>query len=136
MNNEVKPLPCEYLFVYGTLKRDMHGSIHPYLAAHADYLGNAEFQGKLYQIAGYPGVVASDDVKDQVHGEVYVIRQRTLLFAILDRYEECSEEFSEPHEYCRRMQTVALNRGDKIIAWMYLYNRSTVGLHQLEAAIF
>ena len=47
----------ELLFVYGTL---MRGSRHPMareLEAHATYLDDASYRGRLYRISTYPGIV-------------------------------------------------------------------------------
>ena len=48
-----------YLFVYGTLRRDTNSEMFQLLARQADFVGGANYQGKLYKIDDYPGVVAS-----------------------------------------------------------------------------
>lgn len=136
MKNDVNPLLNEYIFVYGTLKRDKHSEMHQFLAKHAEFVDVAGYCGKLYKVDYYPGAVPSDDPNDKVHGEVYLIRHPDVLFRHLDQYEECGREFPEPNEYVRRKQQVRLGSGDTVNAWIYLYNRSTQGLQLIEAAIF
>ncbi|NOT10349.1 MAG: gamma-glutamylcyclotransferase [Methylococcaceae bacterium] len=121
-----------YLFVYGTLKRTSNSQEHHFLARHADFIDTARYYGKLYQIDYYPGVIPSDNPDDSVDGEVYVLRDADAVLSYLDRYEECSPEFPEPHEYCRKQQTVCLNNGTALSAWIYLYYQTTVGLQRLS----
>jgi len=136
MKNEVNPLLNDYLFVYGTLKREAKSEMHRFLAQHADFVDDARYCGKLYRVDGYPGAVASDDPNDKVYGEVYLIRDPEILFPVLDRYEECGKEFPEPNEYARRKQEVCLGSSASVTAWLYLYNRSTQVLPLIESANF
>lgn len=138
MLNRVNPLlnrQKEYLFVYGTLRRDARGRLHRFLAGRASFVDAAAYCGKLYKIDDYPGAVPSNDPTDSIYGEVYLIRDAVTLFPVLDRYEECGPEFPEPNEYVRQQQRVSLSNGGTVNAWLYLYNHSTSGL-QLIAGGF
>lgn len=121
----------DYLFVYGTLKRLVNSEIHPFLAIHGEFIETAQCQGKLYLIEDYPGLVTSDDGKDQVDGEVYLILDFEKLFYQLDLYEEYGREFLFPNEFVRRRYSVRLAGGKIINAWLYIYNRPTDGLVRL-----
>ncbi|WP_333873237.1 gamma-glutamylcyclotransferase family protein [Methylobacter sp.] len=118
----------EYIFVYGTLRRDTNSEMHHLLAKHAEFVNDASYCGKLYQIDCYPGAVPSDDPKDAVRGEVYLLHQADVVLPLLDQYEECGLAFPEPNEYSRQKQSVSLKDGRLVTAWVYVYNYPTEGL--------
>jgi gamma-glutamylcyclotransferase (GGCT)/AIG2-like uncharacterized protein YtfP len=124
-----------YLFVYGTLRHDAKHPMAAHLNQQAKLIGPASYQGKLYQVADYPAVVASSDRADQVYGEVYQLFT-TELWSTLDDYEECSPSFPAPTEYQRLLQTVYLSNGSAISAWIYVYNQPTSGLEVIESGDF
>jgi len=122
----------DYIFVYGTLRRDANNSISELLARHAEFIGEAAYRGKLFKIDYYPGVVPSNDPNDIVRGEVYRLHQADVVLPLLDRYEEVGPEFPEPNEYIRQQQSVVLNDGSAVAAWIYIYYRSTQGLERIN----
>jgi len=126
----------EYLFVYGTLRRDIESEMYHLLARHADFIGDATYQGRLYRIDYYPGVIPSENPAHQVKGDVYLLREHERLLSRLDEYEECGPRFAEPTEYVRERQEVVLCIGRKLIAWVYVYNRSTKGLPEITSGDF
>jgi gamma-glutamylcyclotransferase (GGCT)/AIG2-like uncharacterized protein YtfP len=117
------------LFVYGTLRRDVGGDLCHILENYADFLDYGVYQGKLYRVGKYPGVIASSDPNDRVYGEVYRLHDPCRLLSRLDLYEECAPGFPRPTEYVRDVQFVHLLNGEVIPVWMYLYNRP---IDQLE----
>jgi len=122
----------EYLFVYGTLKRNHHGELHPLLQGLAMYIGPASLPGSLYRVADYPGAIYSTAYPQQsVYGELYRLLSPVKLLAILDEYEECSKNFAVPHEYLRRKLPVSSVDNRKIQAWIYLYNRPVTYLDEI-----
>ena len=124
-----------YLFVYGTLRRDAQHPMADYLNQQAQWIGPASYQGKLYKVADYPAVVASSNPADQVYGDIYQLLSADL-WSRLDDYEECSPSFPTPTEYQRLLQTVYLNNGEAISAWVYLYNHPISGLKVIESGDF
>ncbi len=124
------------LFVYGTLRRDNDNEMYHLLARYADFIGDATYQGKLYKIDYYPGVVASEDPSDVVWGEVYRLREPDFILSKLDQYEECGPGFLKPREYTRVIQPVRLRNGETILAWVYLYNRPTDSLEFVTSGDF
>lgn len=124
-------MSIEYLFVYGTLRRQGGSSWHDFLAQHCQYAGDASFQGRLYMLQGYPGLVGSAHSQDQVIGELYrlpVCKGAGAVEAVLnalDEYEECSTQFPRPHEYLRQVHPVLLADKQHLKAWVYIYNRRT-----------
>ena len=111
------------LFVYGTLRRGSGSAAHDWLVRRAELLGQALCQGRLYRIAHYPGLVASEDPSDRVFGEVYRLHDPETALIELDRYEECGPGFPEPAEYERALMEVELADGERCRAWVYLYKR-------------
>jgi gamma-glutamylcyclotransferase (GGCT)/AIG2-like uncharacterized protein YtfP len=128
--------PDEYIFVYGTLRRDTNSEKHRLLAKYAEFVDDAAYQGKLYKVDYYPGIVPSDDPNDAVQGEVYLLHQSDVLLTLLDQYEEYGPEFPEPNEYNRQKQPVLLKVGRLVTAWVYIYSHSTLGLELLKSGNF
>jgi len=121
------------LFVYGSLLRSAQGRLHPLLDDHANYLAEGFLYGKLFEVEGYPGVVLSAEPPlSKVYGELYALLRPSWLLQQLDEYEECSPDFSLPHEYRRCQQRVARVEGGHVNAWVYVYNRPTSGLAQIS----
>lgn len=126
--------PPDYIFVYGTLRRDANSEMHQLLAKHTEFVNDATYQGKLYKIDYYPGAVSSDDPNDAVQGEVYLLHQADVVLPLLDRYEEFGPEFPEPNEFIRKQQAVLLKNGCSVMAWVYVYNHSTEDLELIKSA--
>jgi gamma-glutamylcyclotransferase (GGCT)/AIG2-like uncharacterized protein YtfP len=121
----------DYIFVYGTLRSDANSEMRHLLVRYAEFVSDATYRGKLYQIDYYPGAVPSDNPDDVVQGEVYLLHQADSVLPLLDQYEECGPEFPEPNEYSRRKQSVLLKDGRLVTAWVYIYNHSTEGLEPI-----
>ncbi len=108
------------LFVYGTLRRNRRGRLHPLLRGRARYVGPASVRGRLYDLGRYPGLLLAGN--DRVSGELYRLPDPCSAWPALDRYEECDP--SDPQaEYVRRLIPVHRPGGTTVDAWCYLYNR-------------
>ena len=125
-----------YLFVYGTLRQNANHPMHQLLAKQCRFIGSARYQARLYRIDYYPGAAPSNNSADQVVGELYQLTQPECLLPALDNYEECSPQFAQPHEYRREQQSVMLENGNSVVAWVYVYNRSTDGLTLIHSGDF
>ena len=115
----------EYLFVYGTLRTIAAHPMHNYLRGFSDFLGPATVRGIKVDLGGYPGLLPSGDPDALVDGELYRIHEGASeeLFDALDRYEGCSADDPEPHEYFRHRQDVTLAEDSQVYeAWVYLYS--------------
>ena len=126
----------EYLFVYGTLGRNVGHEMHKHLVRHADYAGEGAFNGILYRVAHYPGATASSDPDDIVHGELYRLRDPDALFAALDPYESCGPNDPKPTKYVRVTTTIHRPGGEAVEAWIYLYNRDVTKLARIASGRF
>lgn len=126
-------MAVEFIFVYGTLRREAASSMHHLLSGYCEYFADGYMQGKLYEIDGYPGFTESGNVEDQVHGELYKIINGDLLFTELDEYEACSDKFPQPHEYVRKKLPVSVASNELIDAWVYVFNYDVSDLRQIES---
>lgn len=122
-----------YLFVYGTLRLGGSAELRRFLPACCEFLDHGELQGHLYEVAGYPGVVQSDNPGEWVKGELYRLSDPREVLAKLDEYEECSSSFARPHEYVRKQLPVERGAGGRVMAWVYLYNRDSAKLQRITS---
>jgi len=127
------PQEKERIFVYGTLRKGSNHEMYHLLARNAHFIGDAKFRGKLYFADEYPAAIPSDKRSDAVKGEVYELRNPAAVLQVLDKYEGCGHDDSAPHEFARRKVTVTLNAGDRIPAWIYIYEYPTEGLKPIES---
>jgi len=118
-----------YLFVYGTLRKDLSNQMYHILARYADFVGEGTFRGKLYDIGEYPGVVPSNDPSDVVRGEVYALRDPDRVLKVLDQYEGCGPDDPSSTEFRREKVVISMENGEKVNAWIYIYNCPTNGLN-------
>lgn len=114
----------EYLFVYGTLRKDCGNDLHRIIDRNSEFVGMAQFQGQMFQVADYPGIVSSDQPKDLVHGELYRLSNTIKLLNVLDEYEEFDLENEANSLFVRKKVPVSLD-GQTVEAYAYLYNRPT-----------
>ncbi len=123
----------QFLFVYGTLRRKYNHPASTYLNKFGRFITDASMRGDLFEIAGYPGAVESHQSHHHVFGELYAIEDVHRLFASLDEYEECSERYPPPHEYCRKKINITTAAGENVMAWTYLYCRPTHKLQKIPS---
>ncbi len=123
----------EFIFVYGSLRKEAASSMYYILARHCQFFAEGYLQGKLYEVDGYPGAIESLGQNDKVFGELYRINSRELVFSALDDYEECAAHYPEPHEYERKQVPISLFEGGSITAWVYLFNYNVSNLIQIES---
>ena len=123
----------ELLFVYGTLRKGAISPLDKFMARHCEFFADAHLQGKLYDIGGYPGATASVNHADKVYGEIYEIKWASQLWPQLDHYEHCSRAFAKPYEYVRGKNSVLLANGEKVQAWVYLFNWKVGGLLRVHS---
>jgi pyruvate carboxylase len=125
----------EYLFVYGTLRRDCGNDLHRLIARNSDYIGMATFQGQMYHVADYPGIVSSENAADQVVGELYLLSKTIKLLNVLDEYEEFDSEDLTASLFVREKVDVNL-KGKVISSYAYLYNRPVNSLKRITSGDF
>lgn len=122
-----------YLFVYGTLRQGFDNPYARRLSREGGFMAAAAFQGCLYDIGHYPGVVASERASDQVLGDLFRLPETTGLLRWLDAYEGCSLTCAKPHEYVREVRTMRMHDDTPVRAWVYLYNRNVRRLRRIPS---
>ena len=114
-------MSSDYLFVYGLLRRNAKHEMSTFLNEHARFVSEATFQGKLYLIEYYPGVIESEYPPDLVKGDFFQITDSSIL-TTLDHFEGIENGREEPCEYRREIRQVLLPNDTSGEAWIYLYN--------------
>jgi len=92
--------------------------------------GEGWFQGRLYRVAHYPGVVASDDPDDKVRGLLVRLSRPAAILPALDAYE------GVPDLYTRQQALVTKVDGEQVTAWIYIYNRPVDHLSRIRTGDF
>lgn len=110
-------MSAELVFVYGTLRR---GGSNSFRMQGAEWSGEAEVFGKIYQIAWYPALILGGEKR--VKGELYLVSLEQL--AILDEYEGVSAGNQEHDEYRRVKASVFMKSGEEKIAWVWEWKKN------------
>ena len=126
----------ELIFVYGTLRPAFNGKMSKWLKQHADFISAATFNGKLYMIDGYPGVLPSDRPEDLVYGDLFRMNEPDYVLRKLDHYEGCGDSFNQPTEYTRARKTILRDDGQSSTAWIYLYTLPVKSLMEISSGDF
>lgn len=104
----------DYLFVYGTLRKNYNLKLKDKVAHDITYLGQAKITASMYDIGKYPGAI-KENTDNEVIGDVFVLDDPEKVLKVLDKYE--GEEFS------REKNRVKLRSGKSVNAWIYWYNQ-------------
>ena len=112
----------EYLFAYGTLRRDFVQALKGGLAEHMLFINSGKVRAELYDLGAYPGAVKRGEA-GEVTGDLMELMNEGSL-ALLDDYEG--------EEYSREKTLVNLPSGEKLEAWIYWYTGKTAGMKQID----
>jgi gamma-glutamylcyclotransferase (GGCT)/AIG2-like uncharacterized protein YtfP len=105
-----------HLLVYGTLRPVSGHPMARFLAERGRLLGGARVQGRLYDLAWYPGLVGTTAADEWVQGDLYELTDPEATLADLDRYEiDASARF----ERCQ--VPVVRDSQEQLTAWVYFY---------------
>ena len=121
------------LFVSGTLLSTVDHPMSRRLAGQADLVGPATFQGRLYQVSWYPGLVDGAE-GEVVHGELHRLRDSEGALACLDEFEGVTHGTSsvtDPDDYERVEREVQTEAGRRT-SWVYLYRGDWSQLRQVS----
>jgi gamma-glutamylcyclotransferase (GGCT)/AIG2-like uncharacterized protein YtfP len=122
----------KHLFVYGTLRKGLSDTPHPFLVETAHYVGEAKFNGILFDLGAYPGAIPSGNPHDFVKGEVYALLRPHETLLLLDAYEGCDGCDGDDPLY-RREVAALLGDNQTWKAWIYLYNGNVGGCKVIES---
>ncbi len=110
----------EYLFTYGTLRLDQGHPMAKFLVKNAKLVGLALLpKAKLYRIDWYPALIESDDINDEVTGDLLQLND-IKSFQQIDEYEGIGIG-NEPYEY-RRVMVKIKTDNQELESWVYFYN--------------
>lgn len=112
----------DYLFVYGTLRKNYHLKLKEKVASNIAYIGQAKVAASLYDIGRYPAAIKENTV-DEVVGDVYILKDPEKVFKVLDEYEG--------NEFSREKNRVKLRSGKSVNAWVYWYNQKPEGKRRI-----
>ncbi len=135
----------DLLFAYGTLQTVAQHPLGDFLRQKAKLIGEGSIAARLYVIDDpdeepgvnfFPGALPSPDRSERVYGEVYELFDPDNLMPELDRFEACSPEWPEPHEFMMRSVDVQVEGGATVRAWCYLYTWDVTGARHLVSGRF
>ncbi|HLZ88747.1 MAG TPA: gamma-glutamylcyclotransferase family protein [Puia sp.] len=115
-----------YLFVYGTLRKNYDLKLKEKVKGGLAYVGQAKIGAALYDIGRYPGAV-KDRTGKEVVGDVFLVSDPAAVFGVLDKYEGFEERRAADSEFVRRKGKVRLRGGKELNAWIYWYNFDPAG---------
>ena len=110
----------DYLFVYGTLRKNYDLKLKKRVKDDLRYMGQGKVGAALYDLGRYPGAVKSNKGPEVV-GDVFLISDPDRVLRILDKYEGIPEGGGNA-EFVRKKGRVRLRSGELINAWIYWYN--------------
>ncbi|MEH0154122.1 gamma-glutamylcyclotransferase family protein [Limibacter armeniacum] len=112
----------DLLFAYGTLIQEEREPMADFLRKNGAYLARGYFNGKLYEIDGYPGARVSNDSEHKVYGSIFKLGEnKEEVLLELDRYEGVTGEGEHKNEYTRELVEIHTPRKN-YHCWVYLYN--------------
>lgn len=124
----------DYIFVYGTLRRDHDSNLHQRYLYGADFISAAKVRGQLYMVSEYPGLVLNER-EHWALGEIYLLASEAQLHE-LDVYEGCAKNSPLPHEYQRILIDTQLTSGETLRTWAYIYQQDISGLALIDSGDF
>ncbi len=114
----------DYLFVYGTLRKDYDLKLRKKVQNDLEYVGRAKVGASLYDLGSYPGAVKSNDGREVI-GDVFLVNDPGRVFQVLDKYEGYRENETSNSEFVRKRNRVKMSSGKNVNAWVYWYNFDT-----------
>lgn len=111
----------DYLFVYGTLRKNYDLKLKNKVINHLQYVGQAKVGASLYDLGRYPGAIR-DNKGQEVIGDLFLVTDPGKVLKILDKYEGISEQGAKDAEFVRKKTFVRMRSGQQKQAWIYWYN--------------
>ncbi len=114
-----------YLFVCGTLRKEMVGQTTPEIAALMQslrFIGRGSLPGQLFDLGEYPGMNVGENFATKIIGEIYEMPDARATLEVLDVYEGFIPGELEASLFARRKEKVTLTDNQQLECWMYVYN--------------
>src|SRR5882757_2409649 len=115
---------ADYLFVYGTLRKNHDLKLKDRVSHQLQYVGQAKIGAALYDLGRYPGAVKSNKGQEVV-GDVFLLADAERVLRFLDKYEGITP--GRVGEFVRKKGRVRLRGGKQLSAWIYWYNFDPAG---------
>jgi len=115
----------QYLFVYGTLSKNMAPPEIAPVVRSFKYIGSGYVNGQLYDLGEFPGAKLDEAEQSKVYGKIYEIPADQDSLAALDRYEEYDPRKPKKSLFVRKRTLVSRSKRKSVEAWIYEYNQST-----------
>ena len=114
----------EYLFAYGLLKKAYYSDpLFEVPQLPVTWVGNGKYQGKLYQVAEYPGVIYDRHADWHVAGDIYEVNDAPNFFKEMDLYEMAKPTLEENHMYVRRKRPIKVEDRRIVECWVYEWDK-------------
>lgn len=130
MTTNGKVRPGDLFVFYGLLKHGaLGGPQHIPLSEAGEWVAPCKFRGRMYDLDGFPGVVAGESI---CHGVLYRIHDVSIVPA-MDEYEDVTDD-AETALYLRQRIPLLDETGSPTGAqgWIYIYNQPTDGRPVIE----
>jgi gamma-glutamylcyclotransferase (GGCT)/AIG2-like uncharacterized protein YtfP len=112
---------AEYLFVYGTLRKNYDLKLKDKVRDHLQYVGQGKVGASLYDIGRYPGAIRDSKGKEVI-GDLFLLTDAEKVLKVLDKYEGMSGPEDSTAEFVRKKTNVRMRSGQTKKAWIYWYN--------------
>lgn len=116
-------MPCQRIFIYGSLRRGAAGGMARLLQPGTQPLGLGRIRGRLVDLGAYPGLVPGG--LGWVVGELHLLIDTGNVLERLDRYEGCGPDDLPPYEFERVQRPVRRLTGGEFSAWVYVFRGDT-----------
>lgn len=116
---------AQYLFVYGTLRRDLVGEISPELCSlmkGLQFISDGVIEGQLFDLGEFPAAIVGANFTSKIRGEIYEMPNPQAVFAVLDEYECFIPGELEASMFARTLEHITLPDQRQLSCWLYVYN--------------
>jgi gamma-glutamylcyclotransferase (GGCT)/AIG2-like uncharacterized protein YtfP len=111
----------QFLFAYGTLRKDYPRRGMERLEVKMEFIGRARTGGRMVDLGKYPGAIP-DQQGREIIGDLFFLAEAKGTLELLDLYEAIDPNFPEDSEFVRKQSKVRLDSGTVIDAWIYWYH--------------
>lgn len=115
----------DYIFVYGTLRKEFENKMAGFLRQNAEYFQDGTMEGEMYDVGTYPAALYEEGAQTIIKGNIFKLTgNRERIFEVLDLYEGVEEDL-----YIRALRPVRFGEeATEVLCWVYLFNSSTYHL--------
>lgn len=126
----------DFLFVYGTLRKELVGRTSRELTSLMKsliFVGRGAIPGQLYDLGDYPGAIVGEEFTTLIGGEIYALPEPNGTLELLDAYEGFIPGELEASLFARIKAPIRLEDGRPLECWIYVYNDWVSTGHLIES---